>query len=164
MITRALLILLALAVAGLLWFRGAANSAAARAARAEQSAAAAQSEIDSLRRQIADERARAQRLNEIAQQYETERANAQAEADRIIADLRSGNLRLHQRWQACTATGELSAAAARSGIADAGADDRAESASRIVRAAAECDAQVRGLQAVIRADRERVSPEMGQEN
>lgn len=156
MITRVLLILLALAVAGLLWFRGSANSAAARAARAEQSAAAAQSEIDSLRRQIADERARAQRLNEIAQQYETERANAQAEADRVIADLRSGNLRLHQRWQACDATARVSAAATAPGLVDGGAADRAESASRIVRAAAECDAQVRGLQAVIQADRERV--------
>lgn len=36
----------------------------------------------------------------------------------------------------------------------AGADDRAASASRIVRAAAEADAQIRGLQALVKADRE----------
>ena len=99
------------------------------------------------------EQAGAAKLAEIAAQYEQDKSNAQAEADRIIADLRSGNQRLHQRWQACSATADLSAATAPAGQLDAGADDRAASAARIVAAADNCDAQVRGLQAVIRADR-----------
>lgn len=102
------------------------------------------------------ERRAVERIAEIEAKHASELGRIESEAEALVSDLRAGNLRLHQRWQACTATGELSAAAARSGIADARADDRAESASRIVRAAAECDAQVRGLQAVIRADRERV--------
>lgn len=102
------------------------------------------------------ERRRVESIAEIEAKHASELGRIESEVEALVSDLRAGNLRLHQRWQACTATGELSAAAARSGIADAGADDRAESASRIVRAAAECDAQVRGLQAVIRADRERV--------
>lgn len=78
--------------------------------------------------------------------------NAQAGYDRTVADLRSGNLRLQERWRSCAAN--LPSAGGAGSVADAGADDRSESAARIVRAAAECDAQVRGLQSVILADRQ----------
>lgn len=77
--------------------------------------------------------------------------NAQAGYDRTVADLRSGNLRLQERWRSCAAN--LPNAGGAGSGADAAADDRSESAARIVRAAAECDAQVIGLQNVIRADR-----------
>lgn len=86
----------------------------------------------------------------IAEQYEQEKDDARINEARVVADLRADNLRLRQYWTGCefsrvpTATGPASEP-------DAAADDRAESAARIVRAAAECDAQVRGLQAVIRS-------------
>lgn len=96
---------------------------------------------------LAAERANAQAANHLAATYEREKDNAQRASDRLIADLRDGNQRLHQRWQATVATAELSAAAAAASQPDGRADDRIESAGRAVGAAAQCDAQVRGLQA-----------------
>lgn len=99
---------------------------------------------------LASERASAQAANQLAATYEKEKDDAQKASDRLIADLRTGNQRLHQRWQATVATAELSAAAATASQPDGRADDRIESASRAIGAAAQCDAQVRGLQAFAR--------------
>ncbi len=96
---------------------------------------------------LAAERASAQAANHLAATYEKEKNDAQKASDRLIADLRAGNQRLHQRWQASIATAELSAAAAAASQSDGRADDRIESAGRVVGAAAQCDAQVRALQA-----------------
>lgn len=96
---------------------------------------------------LAAERASAQAANHLAATYEKEKDDAQKASDRLIADLRAGNQRLHQRWQATVATAELSAAAAAASQPDGRADDRIESAGRAVGAAAQCDAQVRALQA-----------------
>lgn len=117
--------------------------------RAEMAEAVRKAEADAR----AAEQAAAGRIAAVAQRYEQEKSDAQAAADRVVSDLRAGNLRLHQRWQAALATGGLSRAATATGEPDAAPDDRSQSAGRIVRAAAECDAQVRGLQAVILADR-----------
>ena len=150
---RALLLLCAVLVAVLGWslwraetHKGAAVAAVERAETAETSLAQTQATLE-------QEREMARRMAGIAADYEREMQDAQDRADRVVADLRAGNVSLHRRWQACDATARLSAAAATPGLADGGADDRNESASRIVRAAAECDAQVRGLQSVILADR-----------
>lgn len=99
---------------------------------------------------LASERASAQAANRLAATYEKEKDDAQKASDRLIADLRAGNQRLHQRWQATVATAELSAAVAAASQPDGRADDRIESAGRAIGAAAECDAQVRGLQAFAR--------------
>jgi len=96
---------------------------------------------------LAAERASAQAANHLAATYEKEKNDAQKASDRLIADLRAGNQRLHQRWQASIATAELSAAAAAASQSDGRADDRIESAGRAIGAAAQCDAQVRALQA-----------------
>lgn len=98
------------------------------------------------------ERAKAAELADIAAKYEQEKTDAQAAADRTIADLRAGNVRLQNRWAGCPAVPQATPAA---GQPDGAADDRIESAGRVVRAAAECDAQVRGLQALVMADRAR---------
>lgn len=113
----------------------------------------ARAEVDALTKTLDTERKRADAMKAIAQNYEDEKDAAAAESDRVIADLRAGNLRLRQLWQAQAATADLSQAVARAAQSDEGARDREESAGRIVRAADECDAQVRGLQAVIEADR-----------
>ncbi|MHC1664754.1 endopeptidase [Stenotrophomonas geniculata] len=99
---------------------------------------------------LASERASAQAANRLAATYEKEKHDAQKASYRLIADLRAGNQRLHQRWQATVATAELSAAAAAASQPDGRADDRIESAGRAIGAAAECDTQVRGLQAFAR--------------
>lgn len=132
-----------------------------REAKAQHAEALAQRDADIAHereratiRVLAAERRHAEAVDALAQTYEREKADAQARADAVVADLRAGNLRLHQRWEAARATADLVsgvAAAARS--TDDGADDRASSASRIVRAAALCDSQVRGLQALVREDR-----------
>ncbi|WP_325345369.1 lysis system i-spanin subunit Rz [Xylophilus sp.] len=88
-----------------------------------------------------------------AHQFTEDQARAKADSDRVAADLRAGNLRLRDRWATQVRANEV-AIAARAGDADAAPDDRAASAGRIVRAAAECDAQVRGLQSILSKERE----------
>lgn len=99
------------------------------------------------------ERAHVAALDAVATQYERDKINAQVAHDRLAADLRAGNVRLHQRWQAAIATGELSSAVKSASELDAEARDREGSAAAIIAAADRCDAQVIGLQNVIMADR-----------
>lgn len=120
-------------------------SAARDKARDERDAAAAA--LADANAVLALERASAQAANRLAATYEKEKDDAQKDSDRLVADLRAGNQRLHQRWQAAVATAELSTAAAAASQPDGRADDRVESAGRAIGAAAQCDAQVRALQA-----------------
>ncbi|NID14368.1 lysis system i-spanin subunit Rz [Luteibacter yeojuensis] len=131
---------------------GAERIATLKATYAEQAKTAADAALERERKQAADFAA-------TAQQYEKDKADAKATSDRVVADLRSGALRLRDRWATQVLAGQA-AVAAGSGQPDAGADDRAASAGRIVRAAAQCDAQVRGLQDILKAERadESLSP------
>ena len=87
-------------------------------------------------------------LTAIAEKYEQDKRDAEEANRRLLADLRAGNVRLQDRWAGCVAQAGRSAAEL-----DAAARDREESAARIVQAARDADAQIRGLQDVIRADR-----------
>lgn len=78
-------------------------------------------------------------------------ARDQAANDRLVADLRADRVRLHSRWQAALATSRLSAGVAAAGRADEGAGDVEASVGRIIGAARQCDAQVIGLQQVVRS-------------
>lgn len=151
---RALLIVIALLGLLCIWQRAsvsnahrAADNAAAARDRAEGERENALAELAQAQAVINTERANAAKAAAVAAQYEQDKTDAQAATDRLVADLRAGNQRLHTRWQAAVATGELSAAAAAASVADGGAADRIESAGRAVGAAAACDAQVKGLQA-----------------
>ncbi|MHC9085352.1 lysis system i-spanin subunit Rz [Luteimonas sp. RIT-PG2_3] len=142
-----------LGVVAVLLFGLSVQSCRLQESRADQAASdlkQAQDALEFTNRTLEQERAKSAALAQVAQQYEQDKADAQKRADRVVADLRAGNERLHQRWQAAIATSELSAASAASGQLDAAAEDRAESAGAIVRAAIEADAQIRGLQAVVR--------------
>ena len=154
MIIRILTGLLLVLLAVVVWQRGsvaiahrAADSASAARDRAEGERDNARDALAQAQAVIATERDNAAKARAVATQYEKDKADAQAASDRLVADLRAGNQRLHARWQASVATSELSAAAATGAVADGGAADRAESAGRIVGAAAACDVQVKGLQA-----------------
>lgn len=139
----------ALVIGGLfLWGRG--NSA--RADAAELRAQASEARVRALNEVIETERAAAKRANAIAAQYEQDKIHAEADAKRVVADLRTGNLRLRSMWEGCQA--RLPQADGSPGEPDASSDDRAESAGRIVRAADEADAQIKGLQDFIRSERE----------
>ena len=93
--------------------------------------------------------------NAAAEQYEKGKQDAKDAADSVIAGLNAGTLKLRREWAGCE-TQRLSDAATATREFDAAEQRRAESAARIVRAADECDAQVRGLQAVVIAWRDRV--------
>lgn len=141
----------ALLIVGLLfWVRG--TRADARADAAEQRAEASEARVRALSEVIEAERAAAKRANAIAAQYEQDKIHAEADAKRTVADLRAGNLRLRAQWKGCE-TG-LPQADGAAGQPDAVADDRAESAGRIIRAADEADAQIKGLQDFIRSERQ----------
>ena len=83
-----------------------------------------------------------------------ETADAKANADRLVADLRAGTVRLRREWLACTSAASVPGTAEPAAGADAGADDRAGLAAAVVRSGAECAIQVRGLQRLLRAERE----------
>lgn len=94
-----------------------------------------------------------------ASNYDRGQRDAEATQGRIVADLRAGNLRLRSQWLAAESrAAELSGPAGTTdgpSPADERATGREESASRIVRAADECDAQVIALQDIVRAFTER---------
>jgi hypothetical protein len=125
--------------------------------RAEYATATAKAEADAR----AKEHASAQRMAQTAAYYQQELDDAKQDADRTIAGLRAGDLRLRKRWTCPAGTGVSTTVAGTAG-ADAAAKLRDEdpqrairdaSASRLVQYGAEADAQIRALQAVIRAER-----------
>ena len=83
-----------------------------------------------------------------------EQADAQANADRLVADLRAGAVRLRREWLACTSAASVPGTAEPAAGADAGTGLREARAGRIIGATDECDAHVRGLQRLLIAERE----------
>lgn len=99
------------------------------------------------------EQDKAQAANEVAAAYERGKQDAESTAEGIVAGLRAGTERLRREWRGCEA-GRVSATPGASSEPDAAADDRNEGAGDLVRAAAQCDAQVIGLQDFIRSERQ----------
>lgn len=79
--------------------------------------------------------------------------NANDKADRLAGDVRAGDVRFRRLWAKCQTVPGAEGATDGEPAVDAGADDRAASAARILRAAAQCDAQVKALQKQIIDDR-----------
>ena len=98
--------------------------------------------------------------NAVSAAYEKGKADAEANAKRVVADLRAGNLVLRDRWASCQASSGLPRPTPDTSEPDARTADRDESAGRIVQAAAQCDAQVKGLQSLLRLERQS-QPEVG---
>lgn len=134
------------------WQRGTVAQAERARDNAQTAKAVAEQERDNAIAVIAVERQRVKRAEAVATQYEQEKEDAESKGAAVADGLRAGNLRLQQRWAGCEA--RVSDLAASSGEPDGSADDRAEGARDLVRAAAEADAQIRGLQALVRTDRE----------
>ncbi len=103
--------------------------------------------------------------NKVSAAYEKGKSDAEAAAKRTVADLRAGNLVLRNRWTACKASADLPTTPPDPSEPDAGTGDREESAGRIVQAADQCDAQVKGLQELLRLERkqnvQQPQPEVG---
>ncbi|WP_217279090.1 endopeptidase [Stenotrophomonas maltophilia] len=135
-----------------IWQRGTVAQAERARDFAQTAKAVAEQERNNAIAVIAVERQRVKRAEAVATQYEQEKADAESKGAAVADGLRTRALRLQDRWAGCEA--RVSDLAASPSEPDGAADDRADSAGRIVRAAAACDAQVRGLQALVRADRE----------
>ena len=102
----------------------------------------------------ARQQAAQEQIAAIDARHAQELKDAQAKSDAVIADLRDGTLRLRREWAGCEAAAGVSGAPAGAGEPDAAAERRADSAAAIVRIGADADAQIRALQAVIKADRQ----------
>lgn len=145
----ALAVLAVTAVMFAMHFRGAAAVSADLQHQAESRAAQLDASLKASEKARADEHAQAIQFQAIAQQYEQDKTDAQGRADKLAADLRAERVRLRPEWRC-----EVPGAPASAGKPDAAADDRAASAARVVRAAADADATIRQLQAVLRAERQ----------
>lgn len=100
----------------------------------------------------AKDAAQAEAIAQIGFRYEREKADALKAQDAVIADLRSGAIRLRKQWRCSPAP--VSDAPSGAGSPDDAADLRNTDAGNLIGIAASCDAQVRALQAVITTDRE----------
>jgi hypothetical protein len=109
---------------------------------------------DAINARLIAEQKQAAAINEAAANYEKGRADAEASNAAVVDGLRNGTLRLQDQWATCRATAAAVSSAAGGYQPDDQADDRAASAGRIVRAAAQCDAQVIGLQQALMGERE----------
>ena len=107
---------------------------------------------DALVETLETERTAAAKMAQVADTYEKERADALDRESRLRADLAAGTVKLRREWQGCE-TAKLSAASAAARELDGAAEVRERLAAEIIRLGADADAQVRGLQAVIEADR-----------
>lgn len=108
-------------------------------------------------REIAMEtyRALTEQNSAIDAEYQEKLDEAQAKHDRVVADLRSARLQLQDHWT-CPASDS-----AAPGVVDEGARLREASAARIVQIGAEADAQITGLQSVIKDLQEKYGGEVG---
>ena len=150
------LILGVLAVALVLWCLFLRHDVARADLRADAERARAQVLAEQILRAdqiIREERKRAEAMTVIAAQYERDKADAEESAERVIADLRAGVVRLRDEWAGC-ATDGLSATAAAARRADELAELRERAAAEVVSVGARADAHVRALQQIVRSDRE----------
>jgi len=124
----------------------------AEGAEFKQQAGLSTAMTDQVNQARATEHTQADTMASIGAKHEEDRAAAPAVADAVVADLRSGALRLRNDLAACH-TGLLSQAAAGTLERDAATQRREEFAGRVVRIGRDADDQLRACQAVIQADR-----------
>jgi hypothetical protein len=96
--------------------------------------------------------ARAEALRQVGFQYERDKAHALDQKDAVIRDLRAGKLSLRPQWRCPAASVPNTPGSA--GSPDDAADLQFTGAGDIVRIVGTCEAQVKGLQAVVEADRQ----------
>lgn len=154
MIARALAWLLGIGLAASL---AAAGVQTVRLARAQAKLAKVQrDEAQALAHAQAQARAAEQRMGEAvasaAAEYQRGRDDAALAGRRVTVELRTGALQLRDEW---TCAGYVPQVAPSTAGPDGAAERRADGAGRAIAAADQCDAQVRGLQAIVRADRQR---------
>jgi len=88
-----------------------------------------------------------------AKSYEQGKADAESAAEKTLADLRSGTVRLRQQWRGCEAAARVPATAAAAAEPDGFDRLRGTGASDLVRIVGACQAQVDGLKTALIAER-----------
>jgi len=121
--------------------------------KAEADSALFKAETNATNAARAIERVQATKQAEIAESYEKGKTDAQANADRLVASLNAGTVKLRNGWASCE-TSRLSNTAADSTEPDAAARWRHDSFGRILAGSQRDAAQIRALQAALLADRE----------
>lgn len=124
----------------------------ANGAESDKRANVAEAVVAQVNEARAIEHSQADTMATIGAKHEDDRAAAPAVADAVVADLRSGALRLRHDLAACH-TDLLSQTAAGAVERDAATQRREEFASRVVRIGRDADDQLRACQAVIQAER-----------
>jgi hypothetical protein len=123
--------------------------------RAEERAAQLDANLKASEAARAKEHAQAEHFNALAGQYEQEKADAQAKADRTIAELRAGNLRLRDQWATQRLASEASSRASQPDAAANGCSGVAVDLFRAIDPIVQRqDAQIRGLQEILKAERQ----------
>ncbi|WP_115540019.1 hypothetical protein [Xanthomonas campestris] len=122
----------------------------AEGATSEQKAGAALGALAGEQAARSTEHQQAEALADIGAKHEEDRQAAQAVPDAVVADLRSGALKLRDGWASCE-TQRLTEAAAGTRERDAGTQRREEFAGAVVRVGVDADDQLRACQAVIEA-------------
>lgn len=121
-------------------------------ATSEQKAGAALGALASEQAARSTEHQQAEALADIGAKHEEDRQAAQAVPDAVVADLRSGALKLRDGWASCE-TQRLTEASAGAAERNAAAERRDEFAGAVVRVGRDADDQLRACQAVIIEDR-----------
>jgi hypothetical protein len=129
----------------------------AEGSEAKQAAAVVKQDLTAEQGARATEHQLAATMATIGAKHEEDRAAAPAVADAVVADLRSGALRLRNDLAACH-TDRLSQAAASAGERNAASDFGSTLAGPAVRIGRDADDDLRACQAVVAADRAAVSP------
>lgn len=137
---------------------GRGKDAGERAVRAEEvkqandRADAAEAIAKATQEQAERYRFRAESSDQALTDYVEKLNDANRSRDKLAADVRTGDVRFRKLWASCQVS-EPRPTPSGPGAADGEADDRAASASRIVHAADQCDAQVIALQNILLSER-----------
>jgi len=141
-------LLAALALALSFWAGWSWRGDRAEGAEARQQAGASAAVVEQVNKSRATEHTQADTMATIGAKHEEDRAAAPAVVDAVVADLRSGALRLRNDLAACH-TDLLSQTAAGALERDAATQRREEFAGRVVRIGRDADDQLRACQAVV---------------
>lgn len=145
-----LLVLLLVAIAAALLYRGNALDAQARDATAQQRLTTLESQLEDERSARGIEHTQAKAMAQIGDEHEYDRGASASIPAAVVADLRAGNLRLRNDLATCH-TDRLSEAVSGAVERDASAQLRAEVAGDLVRVGRDADNHVRAGQRSISA-------------
>lgn len=143
-----LLVLLLIAIAAALLYRGNALDAQARDATAQQRMVTLESQLQNERSARDIEHTQAKAMAQIGDEHEHDREASASIPAAVVADVHSGNLRLRNDLATCH-TARLSEAVSGAVERDASAQLRAEVAGDFVRVGRDADKHVRSCQRVI---------------